>query len=56
MTEHSDEPVVTTELRGHMLLMGLNRPAKPVICAWKPERLGRNRRAQGGRRRSGLGG
>jgi len=28
VTEHSDEPVVTTELRGHMLLMGLNRPAK----------------------------
>lgn len=28
MTEHGDEPVVTTELRGHVLLMGLNRPAK----------------------------
>lgn len=28
MGEYSDEPVVTTDLRGHVLLMGLNRPAK----------------------------
>jgi len=28
VVEHGDEPVVTTELRGHVLLMGLNRPAK----------------------------
>ena len=28
MAEHCDEPVVTTELRGHVLLMGLNRTAK----------------------------
>jgi enoyl-CoA hydratase len=28
VAEHYDEPAVTTELRGHVLLMGLNRPAK----------------------------
>jgi enoyl-CoA hydratase len=28
VAEHDDEPGVTTELRGHVLLMGLNRPAK----------------------------